>query len=221
MSKKNTTAAVVTLVADVVETPKAPKGKTPKGKTVEEKIAAMAERSAATELTVGGLIAEAEAMNVAEEAAPVVDKKAALRDEARSRMLNAKRATTAHGYALIGACDGDTDAERLDAMRAEIAKWPEAIRAAACKIGMECTAPGRRTHALLKHLHDEQPVMARSAGVRRGRNADGRIKLWSPKDGGSKLARVSIHGAQFTHLDVVFTTTDDGRTVITMTEVRE
>jgi hypothetical protein len=214
MSKNTTAPAVLALATSAAAQPKPSKAKAPKVKTVEEKIAAMAERSAATELTVGGLIAEAEALNAAEEAAPVVDKKAALREEARARFLNAKHATKAHGYALISACDGDTDEERLASMREEIAKLPEAIRAKACKLGMDCTAPGRRTHALLKQLHDEQPA---SSSTRTARGAGstfavcGRGKAKTPT---VQMPLPSALGVAVGDRVTVSTTTIDGETVL-------
>lgn len=101
----------------------------------------------------GGTSAAVLRKGSAEERAAAIEAK---RAEARRRFDTATKATTAHGYALIGAATNDGN--RLDNMRAKLAELPEAVRAGACKLAAtKLVQPGSQLQADLRALYDEQP----------------------------------------------------------------
>jgi len=90
------------------------------------------------------------------------------RDEARAKFFGAKKATKAHGFALLAAATADGDRRSL--LRAKLADLPEEIRAGACKIAMTLVVAGGSMHDDLKAVHDEQPAVE----VKRGRTGGSR-----------------------------------------------
>lgn len=138
----------------------------------------------------------------------------AMRAEAIAKMNTAKKATSAHAFALI-ACEGDVVTERLTAMRAKLAEWPAGIRAAACKLARTKAQPGSRTDELLKQLHGEQPAAEAAEKSMPSKSTDSTIIV--RKNNEELIVRwlgADFIGRSFKQVRAVV----DGKVVITLTE---